>query len=75
MTALGMTALHLRIAEFKITNNFIICDWLPDMELIFGIDIQKKFSFLHLGQRKEFKRKEIPNIQEKLQTKGNNWDS
>ena len=39
MSALGMTALHLRIAEFKFTHNFIICDWLPDMELIFGIDI------------------------------------
>ena len=30
MTALGMTALHLRIAEFKFTHNFIICDRLPD---------------------------------------------
>ena len=44
MTALGITALHLRIAEFKFTHNFIICDRLSDMELIFGIDIQKKFS-------------------------------
>ena len=44
MTALGMTALHLRIVEFKFTHNFIICNRLPDMELIFGIDIQKKFS-------------------------------
>ena len=25
-------------------HNFIICNQLPDMELIFGIDIQKKFS-------------------------------
>ena len=25
-------------------HNFIICDQLPNMELIFGIDIQKKFS-------------------------------
>ena len=44
MTALGMTALHLRIIDFKFTHNFIICDKLPDMEIIFGIDIQKKFS-------------------------------
>ena len=44
MTALGMTALHLRIAEFKYTHNFIICNRLSDTELIFGIDIQKKFS-------------------------------
>ena len=44
MTTLGSTALHLGIADFKFTHNFIICDQLPDMELIFGIDIQKKFS-------------------------------
>ena len=43
-TALGMTALHLRIGEFKFTHNFIICDRLPNTELIFGIDIQKTFS-------------------------------
>ena len=39
-----MTALHLQIADFKFTHNFIICNQLPNMELIFGIDIQKKFS-------------------------------
>ena len=44
MTTLGSTALHLRIAYFKFMHNFIICNQLPDMELIFGIDIQKKFS-------------------------------
>ena len=44
MTTLGMTLLHLRIAEFKFTNNFIICDRLPDTGIIFGIDLQKKFS-------------------------------
>ena len=44
MTALGMTALHLRIAEFKFTRNFVICDRLLDTEIIFGIDIQKKYS-------------------------------
>ena len=44
MTALGMTALHLRIADFKFTHNFVISDKLPDNEIIFGIDIQKKFS-------------------------------
>ena len=47
MTALGMTALHLRITDFKFTHNFVICDKLPDMEIIFGIDIQKKFSLLY----------------------------
>ena len=44
MTALGMTALHLKTAEFKFTHNFIICDRLLDMELTFGIVIPKKFS-------------------------------
>ena len=39
MTALGMMALHLRIADFKFTHNFIICDRLPDTEIIFGIDV------------------------------------
>ena len=44
MRALGSTALHLRIAEFKFTHNFIFCDQLPETELIFDIDMQKKFS-------------------------------
>ena len=46
MTVLSMTALHLRIAEFKFTHNFVICDRLLDMEIIFSIGIQKKFSSL-----------------------------
>ena len=44
MIALGMTALHLRTADFKFTHNFVICNTLPDTELIFGIDVPKKFS-------------------------------
>ena len=44
MMALGSTALHLQLDELKFTHNFIICDQLPETELIFGIDIQKKFS-------------------------------
>ena len=44
MMALGSTALHLWIAEFKFTHNFIICNQLPETELIFGINMQKKFS-------------------------------
>ena len=44
MMTLGMTALHLRIVEFKFTHNFVICSRLPDMEIIFGIDIQNKFA-------------------------------
>ena len=44
MTALSMTASHLRIANFKFTHNFVIYKRLPDTELLFGIAIQKKFS-------------------------------
>ena len=44
MTTLGSMALHLHIADFKFTHNFLICNQLPDTELIFRIDIQKKFS-------------------------------
>ena len=44
MSAIGTMALHLRIAEFKFTHNFIICDQLPETELIFGIYMQRKFS-------------------------------
>ena len=51
MSALGATALHLRIAEFKFTHNFIICNQLPETELIFGIDIQRKFSLSYVWDK------------------------
>ena len=53
MMALGSTALHLWIAEFKFTHNFIICNQLPETELIFGIDIQKKFSFSYAWDKEK----------------------
>ena len=53
MTALGMTVLHLRIADFRFTHNFIICDRLPDTEIIFGIDVQKKFSLSYAGHKEK----------------------
>ena len=53
MTALGMTTLQLRIADFKFTHKFIICDRLPDTEIIFGIDIQKKFSISYAWDSKK----------------------
>ena len=53
MSALEMTVLHLRIAEFKFTHNFIICNWLLDTELIFGIDIQKKFSISYAWDKEK----------------------
>ena len=42
MTELGIKALHLRIEDFKFSHIFIICDRLPDTEILFGIVIQKK---------------------------------
>ena len=51
MSGIGATALHLRIAEFKFTHNFIICDQLPGTELIFGINIQRKFSLSYVWDR------------------------
>ena len=52
MSALEATALHLRIAEFKFTHYFIICNQLPETELIFGIDIQRKFSLSYAWDKK-----------------------
>ena len=53
MMALGMTALCLRIADFKFTHNFIICDRLADMEIIFVIDVQKKFPLSHAWDKEK----------------------
>ena len=44
MTTLGSTALHLCIADFTFTHNFIVCNQLPDTAFILGMDIQRKFS-------------------------------
>ena len=68
MTALGMTALHLRIAKF--THKFIICNWLPDHGTHFWYRYTEKvLYFLCLGQGKKLfysKGRKIPNIHEKL---------
>ena len=53
MTALGMTTLHLRIADFKFTHNFVICNRSPDAEIIFGIDVQKKFSIFYAWDKEK----------------------
>ena len=53
MVTLRSTALHLQIAEFKFTHNFIICDQLSKTELTFGIDIQKKFSLSYAWDKDE----------------------
>ena len=51
MTALGITPLQRRIVDFKFSHNFIVFDGLPDMELLFGIDVQKKFSLSYAWDR------------------------
>ena len=53
MRTLGMTALHLQTAGFKFTHNFVICNRLPDTKIIFGIDIQKKFSFSYTWEKEK----------------------
>ena len=53
MTALVMTALHLRIVEFKFMHNFEIDDRLLDTEIIFNIDIQKKFSLSYTWDKEK----------------------
>ena len=53
MMALGSTALHLQIAEFKFMHNFIIFNQLPETKLIFGINIQKKFSLSYAWDKEK----------------------
>ena len=53
MMALGSTALHLWITEFKFSHNFIICNQLPETELIFWHQYSKEiFIILCFGQGK-----------------------
>ena len=51
MTALGITALHLRIADFQFTHNFVLFNRLQDTEIVFGIDIQKEFSISYVWDK------------------------
>ena len=53
MTALGMMALQLRIANFKFAQNFIICNTPPDREILFEIDIQKKISLSYAWDKEK----------------------
>ena len=52
MSAIGATALHLRIAEFKFTHNFIICDQLPETELILAFIFKTNSHYLMPGIRR-----------------------
>ena len=61
MSAIGTTALHLRIAEFKFTHNLMICDQLPEMELILALTYKENSQYHMPGTKKEtvtFKKKE-----------------
>ena len=53
MTALGIMTLQLRIAYFKFSGNFIICYTLSKMELLFGINVQKKFTLSYAWDQEE----------------------
>ena len=53
MMVLGMKALHLRTAEFKFTHNFVIFNKLLDTEIIFGTDIQEKFSLSYAWDKEK----------------------
>ena len=68
-TALGMTALHLRIVEFKFTHNFCNLQQTLGYRDYFWHRYPKEvFSFIHLGQGKELlytKRWQIPNLHHK----------
>ena len=44
MSSLDKATLHLCIANFKIFHTFIICNKLPETDISFGIDIQKRYS-------------------------------
>ena len=44
MSSLQKVTLHHTIANFKFSHTFIICDNLPDTDILFGKDIQKVYS-------------------------------
>ena len=44
MSLLGKVTLHLCITNFKFSHTFIMCDKLLDTDILFGIDIQKRYS-------------------------------
>ena len=44
MSSLGKASLQLCIANFKFFYTFIICDKLPDTDILFGINIHRRYS-------------------------------
>ena len=49
----GATALNLRIAEFKFTHNFIICDQLPKQNSFLALIFKENSHYLMPGTEKE----------------------
>ena len=47
-----------QVADFKFSHNFIICHKLPKMELLLGIDVQKKFSLSYTCEKNCYIQKE-----------------
>ena len=43
MSSLDKATLHLHITSFRFSHTFIICDKLMDTDILFGIDIQKRY--------------------------------
>ena len=54
MTALGITTLQLQIVDSKFSYNVIICDRLPNTEILFGISVQKKFTLSYAWDQEKY---------------------
>ena len=78
MMTLGTTVLHLCIADFTFTHNFIVCDQLPDTAFILGMDLSKEvFIILCLGQGSSMlhtKEWQILVLYTCHTTEGHNWN-
>ena len=53
MTTLGMAATFTDSGFQVHTHTFVICNRLPDTEIIFGIDDQKKFSISYTWHKEK----------------------
>ena len=53
MSSLGRATLYLHIVKFKFSHTFIICDKLPDTDILFGIDIHTLYQIYHIYSDKQ----------------------
>ena len=58
VTALPITTLQLWTPDVKFCHNFIICDRLPNTEILFGINVQKKFTLSYAWEKNCYIQKE-----------------